>query len=329
MDTSIVNETRVESKTFVVATYDGAFERWLIEKDHSERTSRLYMIGLRDFSAWFERKNSEVLSPAAITPLDVISYRRYLADERRLKSRSVNSYLAAVRAFCRWAMDKGLIMGDPSSGIKGIKLAESETTPRWLTRQEQYALLRAALKEVQQGDLRARDDKSAPGYVWPRRDRAIIVLMLNSGLRLSEITALDVDDLVIRPRSGEVTVRMGKGRKTRTVRLNRDARAAVQEWLDVRPAGDDKAVFISQKGKKRLTARAIARRVEEIGMQAGLNITPHQLRHSLAKNMVDEGISLDQVRMALGHESMDTTKRYTMPSDSDMQTAMERVAWRD
>lgn len=220
-------------------------------------------------------------------------------------------------------------MGDPSSGIKGIKLAESETTPKWLTKQEQYALLRAALKEVQSGDLRAKGDKAAAGYVWPRRDRAIIVLMLNAGLRLSEVAALDVDDLVIKPRSGEVRVRMGKGNKTRTVPLNKDARAAVQEWLEVRPSAEGKAVFLSQKGKERLTARAIARRVEEIGTQAGLNITPHQLRHSLAKNMVDEGVSLDQVRMALGHESMDTTKRYTMPSDSDMQNALERVAWRD
>jgi len=329
MDNFIVTETAVESKTqtLVVSTYDEAFEQWLLEKDRSERTARLYMTGLRDFREWFERKTGDMLNPAMVTPLDVRSYRRYLTDDRKLKARSINSYLAAVRAFCRWAMDKGLAMGDPSSGIKGIEIEEQ--SPRWLSKQEQYALLRAAQKEVQIGDLRAGGDKAAPGYVWPRRDRAIVVLMLNTGLRLSEVAALDMDDVMIRPRSGQVTVRMGKGRKTRMVRLNADVREALDEWIATRPETDDAALFLSQKGKARLTARAIARRVAEVGTQAQLSVSPHMLRHSLAKNMVDEGISLDQVGMALGHKSLDTTKRYTMPSVADMQIAMERVAWRD
>jgi integrase/recombinase XerC len=73
----------------------------------------------------------------------------------------------------------------------------------------------------------------------------------------------------------------------------------------------------------------VARRVEYIGTCANVNITPHMLRHSLAKNLVDEGVPLDRVGGLLGHESLDTTRRYTMPSAADLQAAVERVAWRD
>lgn len=322
----MVTESAVESKTFVFSTYYSSFEQWMLEHDLSDRTIRLYKIGLKNFREWFERKTGDGLDPAMITLLDVRAYRIFLYNDQRMKAQSVNSYLAAVRSFCRWAMDKGLIMGDPSSGIKGIDI--QKRPPRWLPKTEQYALLRVALQEVQLGDLRAKGDKSAPGYIWPRRDRAILVLMLNTGLRLFEVTALDLDDVVIRPRSGELTVRLGKGGKMREVDLNKDARAALSEWMEVRPASESKAMFISQKGKGRMTARAIARRIEEIGVKAQVKVTPHMLRHSMAKNMVDEGVSLDQVKDTLGHSNLNTTTLYTQPSRSDSKAAMEKIAWR-
>jgi integrase/recombinase XerC len=328
MGTSIVTETAKESKTdLAFVTYDYAFEQWLIRHDKSENTARLYLTGLDDFRTWFERKLGKSLDPALITPLDVRAYRRYLVEERRLKPNSVNSYLAALRAFCQWAMDQELIQGDPTSGIKGVKI--EDLAPRWLDRQEQYRLLRAAEERVQIGDVKAGGDTSAPAYIRPRRDRAIVVLMLNTGLRLSEVAALRLDDVEIKPRSGKVIVRSGKGRKSRTVKLNKDARKALSAWLEVRPEieGED-AIFISQKGSA-MAARSIARRVKHIGRKAGVDLTPHMLRHSLGKNMVDSGTPLDRVAKALGHANLDTTKRYTLPSEADMQTAMEKVAWSD
>lgn len=326
MGMSIVTQTEQDVKVFL-CPYEDTFRAWLEEHDRSPKTVRLYMTGLRDFTTWFESATGRALDPALITPLDVRSYRTHLMDERKAAN-SVNSYMAAVRAFCKWAAEGGLTTVDPTRGVKGVKIVEQ--APRWLSRQEQYAILRAAQERVQLGDLRA-DDEFSPGYVWPRRDVAIIVLMLNAGLRLSEVAALQVDDVVIRPRSGNVTVRSGKGRKTRVVPLNKDAREALKAWIEVRAkraAEGVTALFLSQKGGA-LTARAVARVVETVGDRANVKVTPHMLRHSLAKNLVDQGVSLDQVGMALGHESLDTTKRYTMPSQADMQAALERVAWSD
>lgn len=146
-------------------------------------------------------------------------------------------------------------------------------------------------------------------------------------MRLSEVAALRVDNVVVKPRSGRVLVRKGKGRKSRRVQLNADVRKALQSWLDVRPETKSRALFLSQKGG-RLRARSISGRVSVLGEKAGLDdLTPHMLRHSLAKNMVDQGISLDRVAKALGHSNLDTTKRYTTPSDADMQNEMEKVSW--
>jgi len=331
MGISIVTEKVQESKVFEVVTYEDSFALWLEMTDKSERTVKLYLTGLCDFRVWFEQLRGKALDPALITPLDVRAYRRYLAEERRVKPATVNSYLAAVRAFCRWAMGAGLLAGDPSSGIKGIAIVPP--APRWLTRIEQYRVLNAAQERVQLAALKFGDDASAPGVIRARRDRAIVVLMLNTGLRLSEVANLRMEDVVIHPRSGTVTT-IGKGRKWREVKLNKDARAALADWLAVRPGGSgeeqgDEPLFTSQKGGGGMTARAIARRVERIGMLAGVKLTPHMLRHSLAKNMVDDGISMDKIGKALGHSSLDTTQRYTTPSGDDMQATMERVAWRD
>jgi integrase/recombinase XerC len=330
MERVAVAERAMESATtspqFTLVTYDETFARWLENKDHSERTIRLYKTGLVDFRTWFERVRGKDLEPALITPLDVRAYRRYLQEERQVKPRTTNSYLAAVRAFCRWAMDAGLAAGDPSSGIKGIEIVEE--SPKWLTRLEQYKVLNAAQERVQLAELKF-NDKASPGVLRARRDQAIVVLMLNTGLRLSEVAWLKIRDLVIRPRSGSVAVTAGKGNKARVVRLNIDVRMALSAWIEVRGGEESDPLFTSQKGGEALTARAIARRVEYIGTCANVNIHPHMLRHSFAKNMVDEGVALTIVGKELGHKSLDTTRHYTMPSDEDEQAAVERVAWRD
>lgn len=331
MSTSSIVETVVESKpqvaaTLVFSTYEDAFAQWLREQDRSENSVSLYLIGLRDFTAWFESTGDKTLEPALITPLDVRAYRRYLQDTRQLKPSSVNSYIAAVRAFCRWAMSAGLASGDPTSGIKSVKIVAE--APRWLDRQEQYKLLRAAQEQAQLAELKAGADHTAPVLLRAYRDRAIVVLALNTGLRLSEIASLRTDSMTINARSGNVKV-VGKGNKARTVPLNKDARAAVSAWLEIRPEIVGCATLFTSQKQRALTPRSVARRIEYVGLKAGIKVTPHQLRHSLAKNLVDEGVSLDRVGMALGHASLDTTRRYTMPSRADMQDALERVAWSD
>ncbi len=310
-------------------------------------TVRGYTTALTQFAAWFEKQTRAGLDPARLTPLDVRRYRQYLVEERRRQPATVNQHLTALRAFARWGQVTAQAADDPTQGVKPMQ--QVEPAPRWLTQAEQYALLRAAREEVQLGALRANGDPAHPGALWPRRDYALLALLLNTGLRLAEAAALQVDDVTLNGRSGEVQVRQGKGRKARNVPLNKDAREALQAWLDARNArggqGEGErgrkgetvspspshplspSLFLSQKGGA-LSERAISERVRELAGRAGLaQVSPHTLRHSFAKNLVDAGVGLEKVAALLGHANLNTTRRYVTPSQADLQAATERVAW--
>lgn len=307
------------------------FTAWLEEQDRSPLTIRAYSLSLRDFAAWFHHTTGQDLAPERITPLDVKEYRQHLIAVRRLKPATVNNYLAGIRAYARWAKQTGRAEHDPTNSIKGVR--EATRAPRWLTRSEQYALLRVVKERVQLGDLRAKGNRAHPSAIWPRRDQALITLLLNTGLRLSETASLHVDDIEIGDRSGSVQVRYGKGRKSRSVPLNKDVRDALEEWLGTRREIDMndkyKHLFLSQKGGP-LSARAIGFRVSVLAKRAGLEgVSPHALRHSLAKNLVNAKVGLEKVAMLLGHESLETTRLYITPSEADLQEATERVTWKD
>jgi integrase/recombinase XerC len=303
-----------------------AFVTYLRAMDRSAATIRGYRIGVETFQTWFESTTGQALAPALITPLDVRAFKAHL--QTFLKANSVNHYLAGLRAFCAWALATGKAEHNPVTNIKLVK--QADRAPKWLSRPEQYALLRATEQAVQLGELRAQGDATAPGAVWAKRDRAIVRLLMAAGLRLSEAAALQTGDVEIKARSGSVTVRSGKGNKRRVVPLNADARKALGEWLSVRPdGGAETALFVSQKGGA-LSARAMAEAVKNLGAKAGLEgLHPHLLRHSCAKNLVDQGIGIEKVAMILGHESLETTRLYTMPSEADLQAAVEATCWED
>lgn len=137
--------------------------------------------------------------------------------------------------------------------------------------------------------------------------------------------------MTLRERSGSVIVRAaaGKGTKEREVPLNLSARKALQSWLDVRPDNGTAYVFTSRAGG-RLEPRAIHRRVACYAKRAGIeDMTPHTLRHTCGKSLVDEGVSLDRVADILGHADLNTTRIYTRPSKSDLAREVEKIAWEE
>jgi integrase/recombinase XerC len=184
---------------------------------------------------------------------------------------------------------------------------QKDVAPRWLSRKEQLGLLRA----VRQGKN--------------QRDLAIIQLMLGSGLRISETAALKVSDLELNDRSGWVHIRTGKGMKSRSIPLSVHVRKALQAYLRERSDEDEEDVFLGQRGP--LSEWGIHAIVKKYAYQARLeDVTAHTLRHSFAKNLVDSSTSLDQVATLLGHESLDTTRIYTQPSERDLEQAVQRAA---
>ncbi|MBN2267721.1 MAG: tyrosine-type recombinase/integrase [Candidatus Babeliaceae bacterium] len=303
------------------------FEQWLQTEDCSPLTVRSYLSALRAFVIWFEQTQDKVFEPILVTSLDVRTYRQHIQTVKRLAPATINRHLAALRTYMRWAQSTNLIEHNPLAGIKSVP---SETpAPRWLERTEQRALIREAEQEMLLGDFCAGGDKTAPGYIWPRRDYALVMFLLNTGLRLAEVAALTLDDIEINERSGKVVVRQGKGGKFREVPMNATARSSVSEWLDVRPKSKSDSLFLSQKGGP-LSMRGISSRISTLAKAAGLkDVSPHTLRHSFAKNLINAGVSLEKVAALLGHSSISVTQRYVTPSQVDLQIATEAVAWED
>lgn len=282
------------------------FIEHLRSRDRSERTIRSYSSDLKLFAKWFYETNREELAPKSITPIDLREYKRYLLEDRGLKPATVNRRLASISAFCKWAQEQGLADGNPCDQISIVP--EVRMAPKWLARREQYGLLRAVQKA------------NRP------RDEALIMLMLHTGLRVSEVANLYVADISISPRKGEVVVRGGKGDKFRTVPLNSNVRNALKAYLSVRPEVDHDYLFVGQKGG-RLRPPGIYYLVKKYGYEARIeNVSPHALRHTFGKNLVDAGVPLDRVATLLGHSSLNTTRIYTVPSRADLQDAVESIA---
>lgn len=152
------------------------------------------------------------------------------------------------------------------------------------------------------------------------------MVMLHTGLRVSEVSNLRLGDISISPRKGEVIVRGGKGEKFRTVALNSNVRKALQAYLSERPCVDHDYLFIGQKGKP-VRPPGIYYLIKKYAYDARIDsVSPHTLRHTFGKNLVDAGVSLDRVAMLLGHKNLDTTRIYTTPSEADLQEAVERIA---
>ena len=281
----------------------------------SAHTRRAYARDLRDFAVWFRQSNGDEPTPETVTPTDLREWRAHLA--RRYRPRTVNRKLAAVRAFLAWAYERGLAPGPPPR-IRGVR--EQTTAPRWLTKQEETRLLREAERAVL-----AAERMSDAAVFRAVRNLALLVLMLHTGLRVGEVERLRLSDVEQNGRTWRLRVR-GKGRKERFVPLNAAARKALERWLRVREERGvfEEALFVGQRGHP-LDASAIRRIVADLARRAGVRATPHTLRHTFAKRLLDAGVPLEKVAALLGHENLNTTRIYLEPGEQDLEMAVRAL----
>ncbi|MFB9682192.1 tyrosine-type recombinase/integrase [Streptosporangium vulgare] len=161
------------------------------------------------------------------------------------------------------------------------------------------------------------------------RDRCIALIPYYAGARISEVVRLDVDDIQMSARKGRLRL-YGKGGKFREVDIHPKLRTELQLWLDERPnwprADDNRALFLNAKGG-RLSARAAGGIIAEIAQNAGLDdpTTAHVLRHTLATTLVRGKADLVLVAEILGHARLETTRRYSLPSDKDKEDALKLI----
>lgn len=215
---------------------------------------------------------------------------------RRLDARSVARYLVSLRQFFRFLMMDELITEDPSISVESPKFRKS--LPEFLSVEEVELLLTQP------------DASSATGL----RDKAMIELLYSSGLRVSELCGLAVDDL--HPNAGSLRC-VGKGNKERLVPVGRNALAVIQEYLkkarpEILGERTSKYLFVNRNGNK-LGRIVFWKLLGAYGRKAGLRkaLKPHMLRHSFATHLLDRGGDLRSVQLMLGHSDISTTQIYT------------------
>ena len=283
-----------------------AFLEYLrLNRNASAHTVRAYESDLSQFLTFLGTRVGRRVGGLSVADLDTAAIRAFLGELHRLgRTRaSASRKLAAIRAFGRFLRREGEIESDPGALVGTPK--REQRIPAHLGLEEMARLL----------------ETPDPGTPLGRRDRAILELFYASGLRLSELTGLDLEDVNL---AGRVVRVLGKGGKERIVPFNRSTAEALRSWLADRESLEPAALsperrrrrhhplFLNYRGG-RLSARSVDRLVRRYVSQCStrLGISPHALRHSFATHLLGAGADLRAIQELLGHARLSTTQRYT------------------
>jgi integrase/recombinase XerC len=232
--------------------------------------------------------------------VDINSVRAYLAllNERHYAKATIARKLATLRSFYKFLVKRNQISSNPVMAVRTPK--QDKRLPRFLEYEEVKRLL-----------------ETPPMDNWlGARDRAIMETLYSTGVRVSELVALNMDDIDF---LGEVVHIRGKGKKERIVPIGTSALQVIQHYMEFRnkrahsnPNFDSKVLFVNKHGR-RLSTRSVRRKMDKYLKMAGLDISisPHTLRHSFATHMLNNGADLRSVQELLGHQSLSTTQIYT------------------
>ncbi|MGH2679689.1 MAG: site-specific tyrosine recombinase XerD [Actinomycetota bacterium] len=296
----------------VAVEADRYLDHLVVERGLSENTLAAYRRDLRRYADFLGRRGLH--DPASVEESTIRSFVASLSasthgsDESPYRATSVARTLSAVRSFHRFLLREGVTDGDPAAAVRAPRLPRS--LPRPLPVEDVRRLLVAP-------------DEGSPAGV---RDRAILELLYGAGLRISELTGLDVDDVGLE--EGSVRV-LGKGGKEREVPLGSFGRDAVAAYLTrgrptLAASGSRGALFLNARGgrlSRQSCARLLGRYVRESGIDR--RVTLHTLRHSFATHLLEGGADVRVVQELLGHASVATTQIYTLVTARHLREVYE------
>jgi integrase/recombinase XerC len=325
-----VTTLNTDQKTWMPRELLEVWRHFLQEHDRSTGTVKKYTQAVTHFLAWYEQEEHAPLRLEALTPIALIGYRNELHHEQHKSISTINLRISALRAWCGWMTEQGILSADPAAHVKLVG-GEESSKRSGLKSAQVNALLRQALE--------SRDKE---------RNYAIVQVLLQTGIRLSECAALTFNDTTFGERGGLLRVRAGKGNKARSVPLNASAREAVATYVAPRlgiekpsiklvakgwpkPKSPDahEPIFLSQKGGA-LTTSAMGQMIAELVKAAGEQVpeetSAHTLRHTFARSYLAQYPG-DVVGLAtlLGHSSLDTTRLYSEPSVEQLSTRVEQL----
>ena len=267
--------------------YVDKFIRYLeVERDVSAHTLRAYRKDLKDFFEYVKTEPDKI---------DMIDVRGFIAEQikKGLNKTTVNRRLASIRSFFKFLCREGYIKSNPAKLVPNPKLPK--LLPRFLSVDDVFSLV---------------EKPEGIGFI-PVRDKAILELLYSSGLRVSELSGLNIDDLNIK---GNLIKIRGKGKKERIVPVGSKAIDAIKSYMIDRMLlkSKDKALFLNRMGT-RLTDRGVRRIVVKYAKALTISgqIGPHTLRHTFATHLLQGGADLRVRQELLGHSSLSTTQKYT------------------
>jgi integrase/recombinase XerC len=282
-----------------------------LEKNASPHTVKSYREDLTQALDFFRTRLGQ-LSPGP-DRLTTRLLRAYLAwlHELGYARTTVARRVCAVRSLCRFLCRQGTLTANPTDGLRGPR--QDKKLPHFLSVEDVTRLVGAPPADTPLG----------------LRDRALLETLYSAGLRVSELTGLDVEDVDLG--EGIATVR-GKGRRERLALLGPPALVALRLWLEARASlaqalrRDGSAMFLNKNGT-RLSSRSVGRLLEKYLKLAGLDprTSPHTLRHSFATHLLDNGADIRSVQELLGHRSLSTTQIYTHVTTHRLQQSYEKA----
>jgi integrase/recombinase XerC len=271
----------------------------------SPNTRRAYETRLQHFLGFLGSRLEEYPNALADEHMrDYLArdYKQYLKLSMKSSPQTVNAYLTAIDSFFSF-----LGFGKAKATREDLP----NLAPQALTLKEQ--------KEFYRAIERCRRP----------RDRALAILLLNTAIRISECKDLNLDDVVFSERKGLLKIRSGKGGSYREVPLNAACRLALQEWIIERKskfaASKDESFFLSNRGS-RLSVDGIDHAVRTLAEAANLEgVSSHTLRHTCLTNLIRQGNDIVLVAQVGGHRKLETTMRYSLPTQMDLEKAMEKT----
>jgi integrase/recombinase XerC len=286
---------KTATKATITDKASAQFLQSLRQRNASAHTIKAYSGDLAEFSAYVGSRGWK--------QIDHVTIRGFLSHlyEKGLGKTSVARALAAVRSLYRWLAQEGVVEQNPASLVSTPKLPRK--LPRVPTIEEMNGVLDGKMPEI---------------AAFPQRDLLMLELLYGCGIRNSELTGINLEDIRL---SAEAILIRGKGRKERYVPFGDSVKAAVAAYLPVRLkmlAEQEKtssALLVNWRGG-RLTTRSVGRIIKKIAVAKGLSpdVHPHTLRHAFGTHMLEEGADLRAIQEMLGHERLSTTQRYTQLS---------------
>lgn len=273
----------------------------------SPQTLAIYQIVLKNF-IWYCHHNCFPDEPQKINAIHVRQFLWYLASEpnrwgsnhpatrKPASPTTVNDYYRALKTFFNWLQSEELIHDNPFAHIKTPK--PEKKVIQALTTEEIQRLF-----EVCSGKTLA-----------DVRNRAIISMFLDTGLRANELANITLDDIDMR--SGSILVRHGKGGKQRVVHIGMKAQQALWRYVSIYRRSQNNRLFTSKAGKQ-LDADGVKTLVRRIGVKANVNVRPHKLRHTFAVSFLRAGGDVFSLQYLLGHSTLQMTQRYLQSLNAD------------